>query len=187
MTAFANGRPAMPIMAVFDIGKTNAKLLVFGADGALLHERRKQAAWRIVDGLTVLDDNSLFSWITAKLGEAASAFAVRNVMVATQGCTFALLARRRLAAPILDDDEGVPATVAHDFKRLRDLRRLNDPHCAFAALERGRDRVRRRARARSADPPPRRSTSRTPACATRPHLRGNCKRGRRPRARSAWT
>ena len=60
MTCLALRRIAAPTTAVFDIGKTNAKLLVFGADGALLRERRTKAAWHQVDGLSVLDDETLF-------------------------------------------------------------------------------------------------------------------------------
>jgi sugar (pentulose or hexulose) kinase len=111
--------PLAPTMAVFDFGKTNAKLLVFDAGGAILLERRTQARWYIQDGLSVLDDVALFAWMTDVLAESAVKFGVRNVMVTTHGCTFALLDEIGLAAPILDYEQPVPEAVERAFDALR--------------------------------------------------------------------
>jgi sugar (pentulose or hexulose) kinase len=111
--------PLATALAVFDFGKTNAKLLVFDAGGAILSERRTQARWYIQDGLSVLDDVSLFTWMTDVLAESAVKFGVRNVMVTTHGCTFALLDEIGLAAPILDYEQPVPEAIERAFDALR--------------------------------------------------------------------
>jgi sugar (pentulose or hexulose) kinase len=111
--------PVAPTLAVFDFGKTNAKLLVFDARGAMLLERRTQARWRVQDGLSVLDDVALFAWMTDVLAESAVEFGVRHVMATTHGCTFALLDETGLAAPILDYEQPVPEAVERAFDALR--------------------------------------------------------------------
>lgn len=111
--------PLAPTLAVFDFGKTNAKLLVFDAGGAMLLERRTQARWYTQDGLSVLDEAALFAWMTDVLAESAVTFGVRNVMVTTHGCTFALLDETGLAAPILDYEQPVPEAVERAFDAIR--------------------------------------------------------------------
>ncbi|WP_342629547.1 carbohydrate kinase [Nguyenibacter vanlangensis] len=107
-----------PTLAVFDFGKTNAKLLVFGADGSILAERRTHAAWPVVDGLHVLDDAALLDWMLAVLREAVASFDVNGIMITTHGCTFALLGEDDLAAPILDYEESVPPDIEAAFARI---------------------------------------------------------------------
>ena len=111
-------------IAVFDIGKTNAKLLVFAAGGAILHARRTRPAWARAGGETVLDAEALFGWMRSSLTDAATRFGVRHVTVATHGCTVALLGvtpfgANGLAAPILDYEEPVPEAVEAEFERMR--------------------------------------------------------------------
>ena len=116
------GRPdahLAPTLAVFDFGKTNAKLLVFDSRGAILFENRTQARWFIQDDVKVLDDASLFAWMIEALTEVAFKFGVRHVMVTTHGCTFALLDETGLAAPILDYEQPVPEAVERAFDALR--------------------------------------------------------------------
>ncbi|MBB2157113.1 carbohydrate kinase [Gluconacetobacter diazotrophicus] len=110
---------ARPTLAVFDFGKTNAKLLVFGADGSILAERRTRAAWPVVDGVHVLDDAALLDWMREVLREAVASFDVNGIMITTHGCTFALLGEDALATPILDYEEIVPAEVEAAFARIR--------------------------------------------------------------------
>jgi sugar (pentulose or hexulose) kinase len=108
-----------PTLAVFDFGKTNAKLLVFGADGTILSERRTHAAWPVVDGLRVLDDAALLHWMVEVLGAAVTSFDVTGLMITTHGCTFALLGEDDLAAPILDYEQSVPPDVEFAFDAIR--------------------------------------------------------------------
>jgi sugar (pentulose or hexulose) kinase len=103
---------AADAVAVFDLGKTNSKLIVFGGDGATLDERRTRPVWREERGLRVLDDETLFGWMWTSLGEAAERHGVRHVVVSGHGCTFALVAGDRLVHPILDYEQEPPAAVA---------------------------------------------------------------------------
>ncbi|GBR36471.1 putative carbohydrate kinase [Neoasaia chiangmaiensis NBRC 101099] len=106
-------------LAVFDFGKTNAKMLVFNADGAILRERRTHATWPVDDGLRVLDDVALLRWMQEMLVEAVIAFDICGVMITTHGCTFAMLGETELAVPILDYEEPVPADIEAAFDAIR--------------------------------------------------------------------
>ncbi|WP_338086145.1 carbohydrate kinase [Gluconacetobacter azotocaptans] len=110
---------AHPTLAVFDFGKTNAKLLVFGAGGSILAERRTHAAWPVADGLRVLDDAALLHWMLAVLREAVATFDVSGIMITTHGCTFALLGEDDLAVPVIDYEERVPPDIEAAFARIR--------------------------------------------------------------------
>jgi sugar (pentulose or hexulose) kinase len=102
------------MIAVLDFGKTNTKLLVFAADGQVRHSARTRPVWRMIDGVSVLDDAALAQWAHAALEEADAACAgqIMGVMVAAHGCTFALTDADGLARPILDYEQELPGPFA---------------------------------------------------------------------------
>jgi sugar (pentulose or hexulose) kinase len=103
-------------LAVFDLGKTNAKLLGFGdRTGTLLFEERTAQRTILADGLRVLDYQPLFQWLKAALASASERHRLAGLMVSTHGCTFALTAGDRLAAPILDYEQPVPPEIDQQF------------------------------------------------------------------------
>ncbi|HET9509627.1 MAG TPA: hypothetical protein VFO80_00605, partial [Sphingomonas sp.] len=61
------------MIAVLDFGKTNSKLLVFRADGGIAFTARTRPIWRIVDGVSVLDDVALSGWVEQALDAAEAA------------------------------------------------------------------------------------------------------------------
>lgn len=99
-------------VAVFDLGKTNSKLFVFGADGSILSETRTKPSWIEHESMRVLDDEALFGWMTAALSTAVAEHSVGHVMFSGHGCTFALVERDQLVHPILDYEQEPPQLLA---------------------------------------------------------------------------
>jgi len=101
-------------IAVLDFGKTNSKLLVFDRQGEVLFSTRTRPAWRMVDGVRVLDERTLGAWALGALGEAEAALPgeMLGVMVSAHGCTFALAREADLVRPILDYEQELPGDRA---------------------------------------------------------------------------
>ncbi len=99
-------------VAVFDLGKTNSKLFIFGEDGSVLSEDRTKPLWIEHAGLRVLDDDALFSWMKITLSKAIEDHGVGHVMFSGHGCTFALVEQGRLVHPILDYEQEPPQPLA---------------------------------------------------------------------------
>lgn len=99
-------------LAVFDLGKTNSKLFVFAPDGKLLDERRTKPVWTTFRGRGVLDEDTLFSWMSRELADVVAVFGVTGVMISAHGCAFALVRGGELLHPILDYEQEIPEAVA---------------------------------------------------------------------------
>lgn len=99
-------------IAVFDLGKTNSKLFVFGAEGSVLSETRTKPAWVEYDGFRVLDDEALFEWMKTALSVAVADHSVGHIIFSGHGCTFALVERGHLVHPILDYEQEPPQPLA---------------------------------------------------------------------------
>jgi sugar (pentulose or hexulose) kinase len=103
-------------LAVFDLGKTNAKLLGFGdRTGKLLFDERTAQRTALADGLRVLEHQPLFDWLNATLARVSERYRLAGLMVSTHSCTFALTAGDELAAPILDYEQPVPPEIDRQF------------------------------------------------------------------------
>jgi sugar (pentulose or hexulose) kinase len=114
----ASPRTTSESVAVFDLGKTNSKLFVFSADGKILGESRTKPVWINENGLRVLDDNHLFSWMQESLADAVTRYGVRRVTFSGHGCTFALIEGDRLAHAILDYEQELPDDLARGIDAL---------------------------------------------------------------------
>lgn len=103
-------------IAVFDLGKTNSKMFVFGPDGAILAEARTRPVWTTFQGRKVLDDHRLFAWMSRELVAVLGRHELEGVMVSAHGCTFALVrGTDELLHPVLDYEQEVPEAVAVSF------------------------------------------------------------------------
>ncbi len=102
-------------LAVFDLGKTNAKLVLFSETGETLAERRTHQDTRVAGGMKVLDADALEAWLRAGLAALAQAFEITGLMIATHGCAFAIIREGRLAAPILDYEQPMPDEAERAF------------------------------------------------------------------------
>lgn len=105
-------------IAVFDIGKTSAKLLAFGPDLSVLHEERFTPTWIGHGEARVLESAGLWAWMKSALGHAREATRLGGVIVTTHGCTVALLGREGLVHPILDYECAVPPEVEAAFSEI---------------------------------------------------------------------
>jgi sugar (pentulose or hexulose) kinase len=109
----------MGAIAVVDIGKTTAKLLLVDrASGETRTLASAPNAVRPGRPYPHADTEALWRFIVAGLGAAAAAGSVDGIAVTTHGATAALVAGAELALPVLDYEHPGPDT-ARDYDRLR--------------------------------------------------------------------
>jgi sugar (pentulose or hexulose) kinase len=107
-------------IAVIDIGKTNAKVVLIDA------RTRQQVGARSIpntvrrDGLYPhADVERLWGFIIESLGALHSEHGIDGVSITTHGATAALLAGKRLAMPVLDYEHDGPEETAEAYGRVR--------------------------------------------------------------------
>ena len=109
----------MTELAVLDVGKTNAKLIVFSPDGKIVEQLRHPQEVVTSGGLRVLDADGIFAWLTTALAELRRRRHLGGLMISTHGCSCALIdADGKLAAPILDYEQEIPAAAKAEFAPL---------------------------------------------------------------------
>ncbi len=105
------------MLAVFDLGKTNAKLLtISAATGEIVAQERTTPRQRVADGIRLLDHEALWPWLNAALERAVAERNVSALMFSTHGCCFAPIEGERLAAGIIDYEQTVPEDVDGAFR-----------------------------------------------------------------------
>jgi len=105
------------MLAVFDLGKTNAKLLtISAATGEIVAQERTTPRQYLVDGIRLLDHEALWPWLNAALERAVAERNVSGLMFSAHGCCFALIEGERLAAGIIDYEQAVPENVDAAFR-----------------------------------------------------------------------
>ncbi len=107
-------------VAVVDIGKTNAKLvLIDRASGTQI-----AALSRVNDVIDAgpyphADTDGLWRFIVDGLAELHAAHGIEGISVTTHGATAALMAGDDLALPVLDYEHDGPEALAEDYARVR--------------------------------------------------------------------
>jgi L-fuculokinase len=109
-------------VAVFDVGKTNIKLVIFGRDGAVLAERSAPNAPLAPDAkwpYLKLDTEGAWSFLIGALKELGARFSIEAISTTTHGCAGVLMASDRPALPPLDYefDEFAAVDAAYDAAR----------------------------------------------------------------------
>lgn len=109
------------IVAVLDIGKTNAKLVVHDlAEGRDLHCATRPNTVRPGPPYPHFDADALFEFFVSALREAAPRFPIDAISVTTHGACFALLDEGgELAMPILDYEASEPEETAKAYDAVR--------------------------------------------------------------------
>lgn len=104
---------------VLDIGKTNAKLTLLDAAGAILAEQR--CANSIVQtGLYPHHDTErLWDWLQTMLAVFARLASITAIVPVTHGATAALVDDEGLVLPILDYESSLPQALAAEYAALR--------------------------------------------------------------------
>src|SRR3984957_1900877 len=109
-------------VAVFDIGKTNMKVVVFDAAGKVVGERSAPNAPLAPDGqwpYLRLDTEGSWSFLISALKEVGARFSIEAISTTTHGCAAVLMGRDGEALPPLDYEfDGFAAVdAAYDAAR----------------------------------------------------------------------
>lgn len=114
MTASSNRN-----IAVIDIGKTNAKLVLLGGDGHHIDTRStpNRSIELDVGGIAILahDTERLWAFILDGLRAFEAEYGVGAISITTHGATAALVAGDELALPVLDYESPLPETCADAY------------------------------------------------------------------------
>jgi len=102
------------LLAVFDVGKTNKKFVVYNSHLVAIHSETVRIGEEEVSGIICDDVDSLTAWVKAKLAEWSGKLSA--VAVSTHGATLALLdAEGRLAMPVISYNHEVGESVKRAF------------------------------------------------------------------------
>ncbi len=106
-------------VAVLDIGKTNVKVALFGADGALLFER--SAPNRTLPGPPYphADVEAIWAFLVAALREAARDHDIATIVATTHGCAGAFIDDAGLTLPVLDYEFAGVESIELEYAALR--------------------------------------------------------------------
>lgn len=102
-------------MAIFDIGKTNKKLLVFSDDLAPIHVESIRIGEVEKNGVLCDDVEKLENWFSERLKRIAERYAIRGLNVSTHGATLAYLSRGSLAFPIISYNHDIEHEIRREF------------------------------------------------------------------------
>ncbi len=109
----------MNAVAVLDVGKTHAKLSLFGEDGAQLGRTERANATIVRDGVSQLDLAGLAAWLKAALADAARRAEIGAIVPVAHGAAAVLLdGETPLAA--LDYEAEPPPALAAAYEAERD-------------------------------------------------------------------
>jgi sugar (pentulose or hexulose) kinase len=119
----------MSAVAVFDVGKSSAKLaLVDRDDGRVIAIRTVANVTRQDGPYPHFDAEALWAWLLATLADFAGRAHVEVISTTTHGACVAVTAGDRLALPIIDYEFAGPDAVAEEYRRLRgDFRETFSP------------------------------------------------------------
>ncbi|QCG89026.1 FGGY-family carbohydrate kinase [Azospirillum sp. TSH100] len=107
-------------IAVFDVGKTNAKLVLHDlAQRADLFVASEPNAVRHDGPYPHYDTDRLWSFLLASLAACAAEHRVDAISVTTHGACAALVDDRELVLPVLDYESALPEETGPDYERLR--------------------------------------------------------------------
>ncbi len=126
-------------IAVIDIGKTNAKLVVWDANThAILFET--SCPNRSIDGPPYrhLDVEGLWDFYKASLKDAAGQTLIGRIVVTTHGATVTVLAGDELALPVVDYENTYAPEINHAYDSARDDFADSQSPCLPAGLNFGR-------------------------------------------------
>lgn len=122
MTHLSDHQPAAALetIAVIDIGKTSAKLVLLDAARGTEVDARSIANEVLLDGpYPHADVERLFDFIIETLSVFANAHPVSAISITTHGATAALMADGQLALPVLDYEHPAPDELRSRYDEVR--------------------------------------------------------------------
>ena len=99
-------------IAVLDVGKTNAKVVLLNEAGALLAQRSRACAVRPGPPYPHLDLDGLWDWVLTSLRELARVAPIDCIVPVAHGAAGVLMAGDRPALPGLDYEHPGPDITA---------------------------------------------------------------------------
>ena len=137
-------------IAVLDVGKTNAKVLLLDDAGQVLAQRARPCGTLTGPLYPQLDLDGIWAWAVAALGEIAAIAPVECIVPVAHGAAAVLMAGEELALPALDYEHDGPRFDrrrlggASSIRSLPQARRCCRWACAWAPSSIGRSRPSRR-------------------------------------------
>jgi sugar (pentulose or hexulose) kinase len=108
------------VCAVFDAGRSFAKLSLVTAAGTVLHESRTRTPSLHTGDYGALDTDALFTWLLAELKVLSGRFAIDRIMPVAHGAACAFLdADGALVQPIHDYESAIPQDICEAYARIR--------------------------------------------------------------------
>jgi L-fuculokinase len=102
------------VIAVFDVGKTNKKIMIFDGSLTLLDRRYRTFETEMVDGVELEPIEAVREWLFATLKELSSEYTITAVSITTHGaCVVTLDESGNLACPVVSYTH-VPDEGLHD-------------------------------------------------------------------------
>jgi len=102
-------------IVVFDIGKTNKKMIVFDEDLNPLLEDRAHIGEIVMEGILCDDAEGIVAWMKAGLRSVLNKYDVKALSVTTHGATVTYLSRGRLCFPIVSYNHNIDESVRRMF------------------------------------------------------------------------
>ena len=109
----------MQATVVLDIGKTNAKLTLLDAAGAIVAEQRSPNTIVNAAPYPHHDTERLWAWLQATLAAFARLAHITAIVPVTHGATAALVDDDGLVLPVLDYESTLPQALAAEYAALR--------------------------------------------------------------------
>lgn len=90
------------VIAVFDVGKTNKKIMIFDGELSLLDRRYRHFESRVVDGVELEPIDEVAAWFLDTLGALAEEYTITAVGITTHGASVVTLdASGTIACPVV--------------------------------------------------------------------------------------
>src|SRR5579863_10496355 len=109
-------------VAVFDIGKTNMKVVVFDAAGAVAAERGHPNGSLVPDAqwpYLKLDTAGAFAFLIGALKDLGARFPIEAISISAHGAAGVLVTDQREALPAVDYEFDIDAAVAAEYDEVR--------------------------------------------------------------------
>ncbi|WP_295989953.1 FGGY family carbohydrate kinase [Rugamonas sp.] len=105
--------------AVLDIGKSNVKLTLVGAGGAVLAEQRRPNRTLDDGPYPHHDVEGIWQWLLAALKAMSALARIEAIVPVTHGATAVLVDDAGLVLPVLDYESTLPQELSADYRRVR--------------------------------------------------------------------
>lgn len=107
-----------PTTLVFDIGKTNLKVLVMSQRGVVRDVRKTDNASQPGPPYLHLNVAGAWEWLLQAITDLTRSHTIGAIVTTTHGCAAALVDDHDLVLPVMDYEENVPDDVDRDFMPL---------------------------------------------------------------------